>query len=105
MATPLRIWKSSITKQSFEGEALGDYRLFVDLAEGKPGEGKPRVPSTISPLTWRLDRGQVAELVLLLVFASVLLLIIDLDRAGEGLLKVSQQAMIDLQQQIRAGGS
>jgi len=50
-------------------------------------------------------RGQVAELVLLLVFASVLLLIIDLDRAGEGLLKVSQQAMIDLQQQIRAGGS
>jgi hypothetical protein len=49
-------------------------------------------------------RGRVAELVLLLVFASVLLLIIDLDRAGEGLLKVSQQAMIDLQQQIRVGG-
>lgn len=47
-------------------------------------------------------RGQVVELVLLLVFASVLLLIIDLDRPRDGLLNVSQQAMIDLQQQMRS---
>ena len=49
-------------------------------------------------------RGQVVELVLLLVFASVLLLIIDLDRPRDGLLNVSQQAMIDLQQQMQADG-
>jgi hypothetical protein len=39
----------------------------------------------------------VAVLALALAFAAVLLLIADLDRPQEGLLRVSQQAMIDLQ--------
>ena len=40
--------------------------------------------------------------VLVLVFAVVLTLIVDLDRPLEGLLSVSQQAMLDLQAQLRA---
>jgi len=41
-------------------------------------------------------------LVLALTFATVILLIADLDRATEGRLKVSQQPMIDLQQKLNA---
>ena len=48
-------------------------------------------------------RALIAEFVLLLIFAAVLLLIIDLDRAGDGILRVSQQALIDLQQQMQVG--
>jgi hypothetical protein len=46
----------------------------------------------------------LAQLVLVLVFAAVLLLIVDLDRPLEGLLQVGQQALIDLQQQIQVIG-
>ena len=46
----------------------------------------------------------LAQLVIVLVFAAVLLLIVDLDRPREGLLQVGQQALIDLQQQIQAIG-
>ena len=49
-------------------------------------------------------RGWVTELVLVLVFAAVLVLIVDLDRPNDGLINVSQQALIDLQQQMGAGG-
>lgn len=38
---------------------------------------------------------------LLLAFATVLLLIVDLDRGQEGLLRVSQQSMIDLQRSMQ----
>lgn len=44
-----------------------------------------------------------AMLGLVLAFASVLFLIADLDRGHEGLLKVSQQAMIDLQRSMNTG--
>lgn len=40
-------------------------------------------------------------LLLVLVFAAVLTLIVDLDRPQEGLLRVSQQALQDLQEQLR----
>ena len=42
-------------------------------------------------------RRSPAMLALVLAFAVVLFLIADLDRGQEGLLRVSQQAMIDLQ--------
>jgi hypothetical protein len=42
-------------------------------------------------------RRSPAMFVLILAFATVLFLIADLDRAQEGLLRVSQQALIDLQ--------
>jgi hypothetical protein len=41
-------------------------------------------------------------LLLVLAFACVLYLVVDLDRAHQGLLRVSQQSMIDLQQTMKA---
>ena len=46
----------------------------------------------------------VAQLVLVLVFAAVLYLIVDLDRPQEGFLQVGQQALIDLQPQLLITG-
>jgi hypothetical protein len=48
------------------------------------------------------NRILIVQLVMILVFAGVILLIIDLDRSQEGFLQVSQQALIDLQQQLKA---
>jgi hypothetical protein len=42
-------------------------------------------------------RTLVARFALILAFASVMLLIVELDRPGKTMIKVSQQAMIDLQ--------
>jgi hypothetical protein len=42
----------------------------------------------------------LAVLLLLLVFSAVLTLIVDLDRPWQGLLRVSQQALLDLQTQL-----
>ena len=39
---------------------------------------------------------------LMLTFSAVIVLIADLDRPGEGLLRVSQQSMLDLQKSMRA---
>lgn len=46
-------------------------------------------------------RRSVAELAVAFTFAAVIGLIADLDRPQEGLLKVSQQALIDLQQSMQ----
>ena len=43
------------------------------------------------------NRNLIAQLVLVLVLSIVFYLIIDLDRSNEGLLKVPQQALVDLQ--------
>lgn len=40
---------------------------------------------------------------LAMAFACILFLIVDLDRSQEGFLRVSQQAMIDLQKTIQPG--
>lgn len=50
-------------------------------------------------------RRSPAMLALLISFAVVLLLIADLDRAHEGLLQISQQSMIDLQQSMQPATS
>jgi Na+/proline symporter len=47
-------------------------------------------------------RNYVAHVVLVLILSVVFLLIVDLDRAQEGLLQVNQQAMFDLQRQLNA---
>jgi hypothetical protein len=47
-------------------------------------------------------RNYLAHLVLVLILSVVFLLIVDLDRAQEGLLQVSQLPMIDLQRQLNA---
>ncbi len=48
-------------------------------------------------------RNIVGIVVMIAIFTVVIMLIIDLDRPQEGLLQVSQQAMIDLQRMIGAG--
>ena len=48
------------------------------------------------------SRNTIVQLVMILVFAAVILLIVDLDRPQEGLLRVSQQAFIDLQRQLNS---
>ena len=45
-------------------------------------------------------RNYFSALSVILIFTVVMMLIIDLDRPQEGLLKVSQQALIDLQRQM-----
>lgn len=50
-------------------------------------------------------RRTIAVFPIVLAFSSVLLLIIDLDRPGDGLLRVSQQAMIDVRNFVSAKGS
>ena len=54
-------------------------------------------------LLHRIDRDQAAALpALVLAFSAVILLIADLDRPGEGLLKVSQQTMVDFRNRLSA---
>jgi len=45
-------------------------------------------------------RNLVALVTLVLVLAAVLYLIVDLDRSLEGLLQVSQQALVDLRNSL-----
>ena len=51
------------------------------------------------------NRRSVAVLTLVFAFSSVLILIVDLDRPGDGLLEVSQQAMVDAQNFVSAVNS
>ena len=48
-------------------------------------------------------RAPVTAVVLIVILGAVTTLIVDLDRPREGLLTVSQQPMIDLQEQVSAG--
>jgi hypothetical protein len=48
-------------------------------------------------------RNYLALMVLVLILAVVFFLIVDLDRALDGLLRVPQQPMIDLQRQLNVG--
>lgn len=47
------------------------------------------------------SRRSIAVLLLTFAFSIVIQLTVDLDRGGQGVVRVSQQAMIDLQQQMR----
>ena len=47
------------------------------------------------------NRNLIALVMLVLILSVVFLLIVDLDRAREGLLQVPQQAMFDLQRQLK----
>lgn len=46
-------------------------------------------------------KRSVTEVLLVLSFAGVMFMIVDLDRAQEGLLKVGQQALVDLQKSMQ----
>jgi len=47
-----------------------------------------------------LRRSSLSAIVLILVLCAVITLVIDLDRSGDGFLKVNQQPLIDLQEQL-----
>jgi hypothetical protein len=47
------------------------------------------------------DRNFIAITIFVLVFAAVVVLLVDLDRPQEGLFRVSQQALIDLVEQMK----
>jgi hypothetical protein len=49
-----------------------------------------------------LRRSPLSAVVLILVLGSVVTLVVDLDRSQGGFLTVSQQPLIDLQEQIGA---
>jgi hypothetical protein len=51
------------------------------------------------------SRRSLAVLALVLTFSAVMLLIADLDRPQEGLLRVSQRAMMDLQKSFTGADS
>lgn len=48
-------------------------------------------------------KRSMAEALLVLSFAGVMFMIVDLDRAQEGLLRVGQQALVDLQSSMHKG--
>jgi hypothetical protein len=47
------------------------------------------------------SRRSIAVVALVIGFSSVLYLIADLDRPGQGTLRVSQQAMVDLRRSMK----
>jgi hypothetical protein len=49
------------------------------------------------------ERSYLAQFVMVLILSLVLLLIVDLDRSHEGLIRVSQLPLMDLQRQLNAG--
>jgi hypothetical protein len=49
-------------------------------------------------------RSPLTAVVLIAVLGAVITLVVDLDRGRDGFLKVSQQPLIDLEEQIGAGG-
>lgn len=49
-----------LTANQMEGEPLGDYQVFVDLAAAT--NGAPRVPSNAIPLRWNLGTSEVTDL-------------------------------------------
>ena len=51
---------------------------------------------------YKENRNHIALILLILILSVVLLLIVDLDRSQDGLMRVPQQALIDLQRQLNS---
>jgi hypothetical protein len=119
-----RLWAQTVkaVKQSFDSNAAGllvqSVNEVIAVHARRVNLGlRTRVPTTIWVALYLvsiLSMGAVgyhtgvvgkwrslATLPLVLAFSAVMLLIADLDRPQEGLLRVSQQAMIDLRDSFR----
>jgi hypothetical protein len=115
------IW--AITEQVARDHGSDVIALFVesvndviDLHESRVTAGSARVPETIlllliggaalslgmvgynAGLTGR--RSLLSAVVLIVALGAVIMIVVDLDRPREGFIQVSQQPLIDLQQQI-----
>jgi hypothetical protein len=119
-----RLWADAVAAgEKDPGSILGG--LFVqslneviDLHETRVTAGRNRIPDSIWIVLYLVttltmiavgyqfgltgERSWAVTILLALVFAAVMFLIADLDQPQRGLLKVSQQAMIDLVNQIGA---
>ena len=89
----------------------------IDLHEERVTAATARVPLTIWVVIYFVaflsmlmvgfnngllgSRSLFALVVLVLIFSAVILLVVDLDRPREGFLQVSQQPLIDVQNQLR----
>jgi hypothetical protein len=121
-----QLWSiaEELARSAPESEVLALYieslNETIDLHETRMTSGLyARVPATVvfllllgSTLTLGMigynagltgRRGPVTAVALVVVLGAVTTLIVDLDRPREGLLTVSQQPLIDLQEQITAG--
>jgi len=120
------LWKLSVSlaKENsgsiFAGLFVGSLNEVIDLHSKRITAGtRNRIPMSIgitlyfvAILTMTLMGYQagltgirilIARFALILAFASVMLLITELDRPGKTMIKVSQQAMIDLQASMDKG--
>jgi hypothetical protein len=113
-----RIWAdaTAVSQQDSKSITTGLFvqslNEVIDLDESRVTAGRNRIPDpiwlallavtmfTMASVGYQFgltgEHSWIEIILLALVFTTVILLIADLDRPGEGLLNVSQQAMIDL---------
>ena len=113
-----RLWTDAVAAaEKNPGSIIGGLFVqslndMIDLDETRVTAGRNRIPDTIWMVLYIVtilsmaamgyqfgltgQRSWPVIILLVLVFTAVILLIADLDRPQAGLLKVSQQAMIDL---------
>lgn len=111
----------TLARQNPDSETLALYIDALNAMIDTHGERKAavaaRVPSTLLLTIFLIGmlamalvgfsnsfegrRSGIGLFIFVLIFALVFTIIIDLDRPQEGLLRVSQQPMIDLQQQLK----
>jgi len=115
-----------LARSTPESEVLGLYILTlndtIDMSEARLNAGLyARVPETVllllvigSALTLGMvgysagltrKRSPLTAIVLIVVLGAVITLVVDLDRPQGGFIEVSQQPLLDLQQQIGPPGS
>jgi hypothetical protein len=115
-----------LARSTPESEVLGLYILTlndtIDMSEARLNAGLyARVPETVllllvigSALTLGMvgysagltrKRSPLTAVVLIVVLGAVITLVVDLDRPQGGFIEVSQQPLLDLQQQIGPPGS
>jgi hypothetical protein len=98
---------------------IGSLNEVIDLHAKRVTAGRSRIPGIIWVVLYLVmilsmetvgyysglngTRRSLAELALILAFSAVMLLVADLDRPLEGLLKANQQPLIDLRNSITAG--
>lgn len=117
----LWMYAQTLARREPNSETLGLYIDALNAMIDTHGERKAavaaRVPATLLTTIFLIGllamalvgfsnsyegrRSGIGLFIFVLIFALVFTIIIDLDRPQEGLLRVSQQPMIDLQQQLK----
>ena len=111
-----RRWRAPPTRATSSALFIESLNETIDLHETRITARNARVPETVvllliggsvlslamvgfsAGLTRR--RSLLSAAVLVIALGAVITIVVDLDRPREGLIQVSQQPLIDLQQQI-----